>query len=217
MTARFTCVPAAPHAVHSAPLGSYACHTILHTAFPPKVLAAFTTPSTSSSCSYIHHVDGTPAAAACAAQALLSLPQKARASTCRNRPPCAPSRATRPATPATRTCNSKCTHTTPCCNTIPIYVTYPAMLRRCLCARRVSLEITPLLSFRPCRSDPPAPAGNHCMTHAPFASHFKLPYHHTTTTAAAAGPPPPPLVPALPQPPPPAQASASGHGMKSRA
>jgi hypothetical protein len=85
----------------------------------------------------------------------------------------------------TRTCNSKRTHTTPCCNTIPIYATYPAMYPRCLCARRVSLDITPLLSFRPCRTDPPAPAGNHCMPHAPFASHFKLPYHHTTTTAAA--------------------------------
>ena len=86
----------------------------------------------------------------------------------------------------TRTCNSKRTLTTPCCNTIPIYDTYLAMYPRCLCARRVSLDITPLLSFRPWRTDPPAPAGNHCMPHAPFASHLKLPYHHTTTTAAAA-------------------------------
>ena len=51
LTARCTRVPAAPHAVHVGPLGSYACHTILHTPLPPKVLPACTTPSTSPSCS----------------------------------------------------------------------------------------------------------------------------------------------------------------------
>ena len=55
----------------------------------------------------------------------------------------------------TRTCNSKRTHTTQRCSTVPIYATYPAMYPRCLCARRVSLDITPLLSFRPCRTGPP--------------------------------------------------------------
>ena len=44
LTARCTRVPAAPHAVHAGPLGSYACHAILHTALPPKVLDTFQHP-----------------------------------------------------------------------------------------------------------------------------------------------------------------------------
>jgi hypothetical protein len=60
LPARCTRLPAVTHAVHADALGSYACHTILHTPLPPKVLPAFTTPSPSSSYSYNHDVDGTP-------------------------------------------------------------------------------------------------------------------------------------------------------------
>ena len=41
---RYTRVPAATHAVHAVSLGSYACHAILHTALPPKVLDTFQHP-----------------------------------------------------------------------------------------------------------------------------------------------------------------------------
>ena len=74
----------------------------------------------------------------------------------------------------TRTCNSKHNDTTPRCNSIPIYATSlsPIVYSRSPCPRRVSLDIPPPLSCRPCRTDPTAPTGNHCMSH--WAVRFTL-------------------------------------------
>ena len=144
-------------------------------------------PSKSSSCSYNHLPLGSPAVAACAAQAVLSLPQQARASTWKT-PPCAPSRDAKHATPHA---HAPAIASTPTRRHVArVYVSRPhnppCLLPGSPCPRRVSLDITgPPLSFRPCRTEPTAPTGNHGMTRAGIRF----------TPCAAMPPPPPPPPP----------------------
>ena len=203
LPARCTRLPAATHAVHAGPLGLYDCHTILYTALPPKVLAAFSTPSKSSSYSHNHHLHGSSAVGACAAQALLSLPQTAHASTC-TRPPCAPSRAAIPTTPHTPATARAPTRR----HVARVYVSTPhnlsCLLPRPPCPRRVSLDIT--------RS----PAFFQALSHRVHCTHRQARRHslhmlcsHTTSNPTVTPPPTPPPPWhhhwAMPPPPPPLQ------------
>ena len=135
--------PAATHSV-------YAAHPLAHTrvtrystrhSHPKSWWLSPPFPSHRPTYPHNHHLHGSAAVGACAAQALLSLPQTSCASTCM-RPPCAPSRAAIPTTPHT-----PATASTPTPRHVArVYVSRPhnppCLLPHPPCPRRVSLDIT---------------------------------------------------------------------------
>ncbi len=111
LPAHCTRLPAATHAVHASALGSYACHTILHTPLPPKafeiIVLLLQPSSTRLSCCRRVRCSGCALAATASARFYLkdaTMRALSRCQTC----------------DTTRACSSKHTDTTPRCKSLRI-------------------------------------------------------------------------------------------------